>query len=447
MQIHDALHIIWARRGVVIAVFLAGVIATFVGMKIAGPTYSATATVLMNAGGGSLGTTISDGGFLGSDMPTLLESDTVLSRFVQQMQLENQEYKDIRRHIEAEIEPESGVMPISYKARTAHDAIAGANYLADDLRDYYREISTQRYDDLAGYLSTALNGERAKIEATERELDHLVASDPYFTQSQAAQAIGAQLLALQQQRDQVEATMESSAVGAQLAAQRIQDLRPTILSELQVADPDYNALATQIAKDRTSETLLRAQYTDKYGGIKSLEDQIARSNATLQTERKRVDAENPGASQTYGLLLRDRDTAQAVYSGDQAQLAAIERQIASTESHLAKLPEIGVRVSTLQRDRDAANTAYQILAEQRTLTLSEQAQIAAMGSVTVADRASFAESALGKGALLLLSASILAFTILALAIPFVLEMIDQRLRRRVTIETLYGRPLIGTVPA
>ena len=115
---------------------------------------------------------------------------------------------------------------------------------------------------------------------------------------------------------------------------------------------------------------------------------------------------------------------------------------------MAKLPGIGVQIAALRRDRDAASASYQILAEQRTLTLSEQAQTAALGSITVGtDPRSVAEPSVGKGALLIPVAAMLAFTVLALTLPFGLELIDQRLRRRETIEQLYGRPLIGTVPA
>jgi uncharacterized protein involved in exopolysaccharide biosynthesis len=445
-QFEEAFRIIRARRIAVFAVLLAGVIAAVIGVKLSRPTYAATATVLMNAGT-SQGATVSDGGFLGTDMPSLLMSETVLTRFVAQQHIEGTSFKDLRKAIEADTTPESAIMPITYKARSAKAAIEGANALAVDLRAYYRQISTQRYDDLAAYLGTALDGERAKIETADRQLDRLVATDPYFTQNEAGQAIGAQMLALNQQRDQIDATMESHAIEAQLAGQRMVQMRPTVLSELRTGNADYNTLAQQVAKDRTAAALLAAQYTDKYAGIQSLQDQIARSNGVLETERRRAEAEDPGNSATYGSLLTARDAAAAVYAGDKAQRAAIESQIESTEAHLAKLPQIGVQIASLRRDRDAANTSYQILAEQRTLTLSQQAQTAALGSITITDPASVAERSIGKGALLLPIAAMLAFTVLALALPFGLELIDQRLRRRETIEQLYGRPLIGTVPA
>ncbi len=135
-QFEEAVRIIMARRVVVLAVLLAGVVASFIGFKLAKPTYAATSTVLMNAGG--QGAVVSDGGFLGTDMPSLLLSDTVLTRFKEQ-QHSGSSFSTLRKSIDASILPESGIMPITYKARTVKEAVTGANALAGDLRDYYRK--------------------------------------------------------------------------------------------------------------------------------------------------------------------------------------------------------------------------------------------------------------------------------------------------------------------
>ena len=440
----EALRIIWSRRFVVCAVVLAGAVAAFAGWKLSKQSYAATASVMMNAGQSS-GTSVASGGFLGTDMPSLLLSDNVLSKFIVQEHLQGVTLKDLRKSIDAQILPESAVMPITYHAPTRSAAISGVNALAADLHGYYREIATRRYDDLSAYLSTALDGERAKIEEADRKLETIVASDPYFTQSEASQAIGAQMLALNQQRDAVDATMQSHAVAATMAGERITDLMPTVKSEMRANDPAFATLSAQVAKDKATAAVLQAQYTDQYAGVQSMQDQITRSARVLAAEQKRVESENPGNSATYGQLLRDRDSADATLAADKSQLAAIDAQVQEAETHLAKLPGLGVKVAALRSDRDAANTAYQILAEQRTLTLSQQAQDAALSSVTIVDLASVAEPSLGKAQVLIPIAALLGFTVLALALPFGLELVDERLRRRVTIESLYGRPLIGTV--
>ena len=118
----------------------------------------------MNASG-SQGTTVSTAqSFLGTDMPSLLLSDTVLSRFAKQQHLDHPSFKDIAQDHRRGDHAQSAVMPITYKSRYAKAAIDGANALASDLRDYYREISTRPRRPRRSQPSSALDGERAKIE-------------------------------------------------------------------------------------------------------------------------------------------------------------------------------------------------------------------------------------------------------------------------------------------
>ena len=71
MTLDEAIRIIKARRVAIYAVLVVGLFAAAVGYKLSRPTYTATSTVLMNAGNVG-GAGVSDGGFLGNDMPTLL---------------------------------------------------------------------------------------------------------------------------------------------------------------------------------------------------------------------------------------------------------------------------------------------------------------------------------------------------------------------------------------
>lgn len=448
MRAHDALEILARRRGVVAAVLLAGTVAAGAGAKLAHPQYQAGAAVMIAAQPQQQQADPAAAGapFLASDMPALLLSDTLLARFIATQHLSGESLKTVRKRIDASIAPTSNVMPIAYKASTPQAAVQGANALADGLRAYYRTLAVRRYDDLDRYLSTALDGEKAKIARADAALQTLVVQDPYFSQNEAARAIGAQLLALDQQRDLVASTMESHAVAAQLAGRRMTAVQPIVTREKLDGDATYTALRDQIAKDRAGATVLHAQFTDEYAGVAALDDQIRRSSAVLEAERRRAAGAAAGSSPTYAQALRDKDQSDAVYQGDKAQLAELDRQIAEAQSHLAQVPRLGVRIATLRRDRDAADTAYRILAEQRTLTLFAQAQAAALGSVTVVDRASRAEPAAGRAGPLLALAAFLAFAVLAFALPFALDALDVRLRAD-TIQTLYGRPLITTVPA
>ncbi len=202
----------------------------------------------------------------------------------------------------------------------------------------------------------------------------MIAAAPFIGERQAGEQIAAQLVALNSQRSGLNASLQAHAMAAQMAHQRIDTIQPLIRQEQLNGDANYKSLQDQAAKDWTTQALVKAQYTDKYPGLPGLADQVARTRALLSQEEQRALSSGPGSSATYSSALRDAQMADGSVSADQAQLTAINQQIAQAESNLAALPNLGVKVAALRRERDASETAYEILAEQRTITLAEQAR-------------------------------------------------------------------------
>jgi uncharacterized protein involved in exopolysaccharide biosynthesis len=440
MDAREFFAVIASRRILVLSVILVGVIAGFVAWKLSGPSFHATASVLISPE--------SDPGRESAaspaDMPSLLLSDTVLERFRARMNSDDS-LKDLRRRIDAQIDLNSSLMPIGFTAPTKREAIAGANALAEELHRFYQEISSSRYDDLSRYLSGALDSERNRIATIDAQVQTLVANDPYIAERDAGTQIAAQVLALQTQRSAIAASLQSHALIANLAHQRIDTIQPLVKQELLSNDPYYKALADEVSKDRTQQDIVRAQFTDKFAGAAGLTDQIERTQSVMQAEAERATSQSPGGSPSYSDGLKDEQTADGAVATDRNMLASIDQQLSENEAHLADLPTIGVKVATLRRERDADENAYEILSEQRTITLATQAQAAALGTVTIAGRAEDAEPAIGRGSFLLPIAATLGFVFLAFALPFGLEIVDPRLRGSKNIGAVYGAPVIASL--
>jgi uncharacterized protein involved in exopolysaccharide biosynthesis len=441
MPLAEALTVLRTHLRVVLVTVCVGIVCAFVAAKLAGHQYAAASSVMIVAQ-----TNGRDPSATPIDMPALLLSDTVLTRLEKRMH-SDEPLKALRKRIDAQIDLQSSVMPIAYRDDSPARAIRGANVLAEELRRRYREISAQRYDDLSVYLGTALDRERAHIDDTSRKLGQLVARDPYLAQKNAEQMIGAEIAGLDQQRSSVSATAQAHALADSLAKRRLTEIQPLARNELLASDARYTALMQRFSKDSADADVVRAQFTQAYPGLPGLADQLARTKSVVERERARALQADTATSPTYAAAQKDAEQAQTASAADRAQLAALDAQMSNAQSHLANLPELGVQIAALRRDRDAAETAYSVLVEQRTITLAQQAEAAALSSVTIVDMATNAEPASGRGAALLPIATVFAFVVLAVALPFGLELTDTRLRRRATIEGLYGRPLIGRVPS
>jgi uncharacterized protein involved in exopolysaccharide biosynthesis len=439
MNFKDAIAIIWGRRWLVVTIVIVGFAAGLVALKLAGPQYQATSSVAVlgqnDAGHDSIANAV--------DMPTLLLSDSVLTRFEDMMKW-NEPLKDLRRRINASVDVNSTLMPIQFRAPTPSLAVTGANALADALQQTYRRISASRYDDLASYLNGALERERSSIVDTDRQLETLVAENPYEAQHEAETAISAEMVALNEQKSTLQANLQAADTAAELANRRIDTIQPLVRTEELQSDANYRQLETQVAQASAQKAVVQSQFTNDYPGLPGLSDEVARARLLLQQEGQRAMSQGPGESPTYAAALKDQQDAQGAVTSNQQQLVAIEQQLEQAQSHLADLPNVGVKIDMLRLKRDAAENAYQIFAEQRSITLAEQAEAAALGSVVVAGHATEAQPGLGKASLLAPIAAMFGFLVIAIALPFALEMISPRMRRP-TVEAIYGKPVIVTV--
>lgn len=401
--------------------------------------YSATSQVLvMSPKTGAVPVTNS------IDMQTLAVSTSVAEGVKRDLNT-NASVEGIQSRITAKVMYGSNVMPISFMDRTRKDAVLGANATADELAKYYRQIAFSHFGTLTGFLQKQLNEKRAQIMQVDAKLRQAAVKDPYNADADAATSLAQHIVSLQQQRD----TVQASLIGdqAQLAAQKRQivDMAPVIHSEKTSSDPLYQKIRAQEAADAAQLALVQAQYKGTYPGLAGLRAQVAHEKQQLAAAEQSALTSRDSASPSYANALAAKGQMQAKAAADGAQLQAIDEQIAATEDHLQSLPGVGEKLADLRRQRDLLLTEYQALATHLTDTLAAAGQEADIGSIAVIDRARVASSAIDKHAAMAIIGSVLGFLILAFGLAFLLEVLDSRIRTAAAIETLYGRPVIGTV--
>jgi|SRR5579872_546508 len=438
MEFREALDILWRRRGAIFYVLLIGVLLGVAAFLLAPREYQATAqTMIVSSAQGR------DPAMSNLDMPTLVQSETVIGRAEKQLQM-HVPFSVIQSRISAKISLGSNVMPISYQDRNPRRAVLFTNALANSLVQYYREISATRYTELEKFLNNGMASQRARMEQLDRKLEEAAVKDPVIAQKSASQTISSRLLALQAQRAQIDAVMRGHQAQEEITSQELAQFKPLIDQELALRDPAYQALRAQQGKDAAQLQIDRSQYTDKYPGFPGLQEKVKLENDALNEAQKAASAQPPVNSATYMSLIRQKGQTDAVLAADRAQLTAIDQEIAQEQDHLAQIPGVGVKIAQLRRDRDAADAAYQAMAMRLTTTLADQAEAAALGSVVVIDPARRAESVVAKHAAVLIAGAVLGFLVLGITLAFLLEITDTRLRTPRNVEDLYGRPVIAT---
>ncbi|MGZ3521382.1 MAG: GumC family protein [Vulcanimicrobiaceae bacterium] len=439
MDIKAAVNVVWRRRWTVAIVIMIGLVVASVVFYMTPRQYQATSQVMIV--GAAAGR---DPSVYSTDMPSLALSTTVLRAVKQDLGVRTG-LSTLPDQITAKVSFGSSVMPITFMDRHPAMAVRGANAVADELSQYYRQISGSRYTSLEAYLKKELSAKRQQLEGLDRKLQLAAIKDPYFADSNASTAIGQQVLTLEQQRDAAQATLIGDQAQAAAQARNLRQIAPIVHQEKLASDPTYVHIRDQRAQDAAQLQLTKSAYSAAYPGTPGLEDKVQRETTALAAAEKAALTSSTTASPSYAIAMADKGKVDAILAADRARVAALSQQISAAQAHLAELPGSGVQVSALRRDRDAADAEYLALSTKLTDTLALEAEAASVGSVEVIDRASVAQPAIGKHASALIAGAVLGFFVLGISLAFLLELTDDRIRTVAGVEALYGRPVLATV--
>lgn len=172
---------------------------------------------------------------------------------------------------------------------------------------------------------------------------------------------------------------------------------------------------------------MMVQFKPDYPPAASLKSQIDRLDQSLNREEARV-----------------KNTLQGTYAANRARETELQERVARLKADVLSLRERSIQYNIFQRDADTNRQLYDAL-------LQRYKEIGVAGGVgvnniSVVDPAKIALKPSSPRMLTNLAASLLAGMLLAAAICFLLEQIDQGIRDPREVENVFGLPLLGTVP-
>ncbi len=442
---------LYNQRGIVTIVILLGLILAAAVIVLVKPKYVATATILMVAEPpGSANPQVpvtSTKPLLAPDLPALVTSDTVLTRFRQDLN-ESVSLDGLRKRIHAKVATESNILPIAYTDHTVSAAVAGANALADEVEAFYRELATKRFDSLIADLDRQTTEHARRLAGLDAELQAAARQYPYVDVAPTTtveQSVYQRLVALRSERDELLSTIAADKAAANGAQRLIADAHAPAMRDIVENDAAYRNLRDQYARDLAQLQRLESYGSASYPGLRELRDIVAREANDLARARMRAAAAGPGANLTYAAASDAVAKADAQLQSDTSKAATLDAQIHALDGQISK-GGIAARVASIRRDRENEQTAHATLAARLAATIADRAEAASTGSVTVIDRARSASRAVWTTSTYLATA--IAFLTLWIAVSLALMRESKKDRIDDTegiIRGIYDAPLVGSV--
>ncbi len=450
MDIRSVFETLWNQRLIVAIVLAVGLLLALGSGLRRHATYTANASVLMvpgaNDDGAGVPTTMAKP-LLSDDLPLLVKTSTVLDRVSSDMG-HSIPSEALLGRIHVDVFQNSNVMTIAFDSRTPQQAVQGANAVAQEVVQSYREIATSRFDSLSADMKRQLANRQRDLRRIDTQLQTLTAAYPYIEDGSGASddtSINARLVRLQSERDELLATLSGEISQTSVTDLRSSQTAPLARQQLLSDDPVYSSTRQQYGRDVAQLRRQQAQYTANYPGRAQLQGIIGHEQSGLSDDQKRIAAEPLSATQSYAAALEEQSRAHAAVASDRAKLAQINNTITELQNQLTGSTVTGTTVAALRRERTSAENAYQLLSTRLITTLADRAAAASTGSLMVFDRASYAgRSPYSMPALIMAAIMVVALWV-AITLAFVLEGLDHRFRTPAAIEKAYGSPVLGVI--
>jgi capsular polysaccharide biosynthesis protein len=379
-----------------------------------------------------------------NDLQGLATSSTVLTRVANDLHLTEAQAKRLPAEVKAKSIFGSDILPITVNDADPNLAVNEVNAVAKELSAFSTRVATTRYDQLVRDLTQQVADRRTALRALDRKIQGLTSANFFITAEDGTTAFNTRLIALEQQEQQLQATVDGDAANAAAFDRRPLLTKHLAAHEIVAQDPAIEALRTQYGKDLAALNNMKASYTSRYDGIAGLEDTVSREYAALNAVQKRATSDAT-QSASYVSAMLDANKANATLQADRAQLATVRGELAQLDGRLSASGGAGTQVAALHRERVVDEAAFGELSARLAKAIADRSQAASIGSVVVVDRAVAAHPALLGRPGVLAAAFTIVFLWLAITIAFVLDNADKRLRDATTIEDLYGKPVFTPV--
>jgi len=428
--------VLWRRRYVILGVLVVMLALSPLTLRALRPTYQGVSHVMLVADSKDASSLVGV-----SDLPDLIMSTEVITRAKNAIHLDTP-VDSLRAKITAKAALKSQILPITVRDKNPRLALELPNALADSLTSYFHDVTTRQYDQLTSFLRESMSHKRNEVKQLDARLQNAVVADSFVGSDKGVDLLTARLDDLEAQRGQAFATMVADQAQATQSKQ-LGDMKDVVQAQVLQSDPVYQSIRAGHAKDAALLSQTRAQYTDKFPGLPGLVQQVKSEAQSVSVASKTALAAGYGASTAYAQAVTDGRHASTLVAGDQARLAALDKQLAKENQRISDLPHNGVIANALRLQRDAANADYVLMSNRLSTTLANQAQAASLNSLVVVDRATAAYPRIPQAVLAMLAA--LVMLTLAIGSAFAAEFLDPRIANAGDVERLYGHPIIGSL--
>ena len=213
-----------------------------------------------------------------------------------------------------------------------------------------------------------------------------------------------------------------------------------------IADsPAIQQYKTQLAQLEATKAGYVGKYTDEHPKMQEINNQIATTKASLDTEIGNIVSQQaPSSNAVQQGLLADKFKNEAAIAVAQSKKTALDQMDAQNNAIISSLPKKEQGFVRVKRDANVANEIYVMLAKR--LEEAKVAEVMVPNEVQVVDAATLPEKPIKPRKMLIMAIATILGLLLGMGGVVAQSLLYRKIRTAEDVEKELGLPVLGMVP-
>jgi len=452
LDLKDILRIMRRRRGLVLGVFLAAVVAATVISFLLPPTYQAETTLRIKQSKGLADSLLGSMPF-GNSMATkqmmstyaeILKSRTVVESMLAKVYTDpsdRPDYDEMVVRIATLPVRDTEILKVSVTAKKPDEAERLTNALVQSFMERMTDLVRSEQRMIRSFIGDRLEEAKKELLTAETALEVYKREQRIVAPSEETRAMVEQLSVVNKLKAENTVTLASAQAKLKSAQAQLGEQKPEFVAENQL----ILQYRSKLADLEVQLVGLLQKYTEQHPEVLALRAAIAETKERLNAEIARViNAEASSINPVYQKLLQARIEAEVEIAAAESQREAIERVIAGHEQMLITLPAKEQGLVRVMRDATVAQEIYIMLAKRH-----EEARISEVmqpTDVQVIDTAVASDKPIKPNKRLNVMIAAFLGLFAGTGLAFVLEYVNKTIINAEDVEYYLGLPVLGNIP-
>ena len=346
----------------------------------------------------------------------------------------------VKSHIITKPYKDTEILEVDVTGKTPEQAQKANELLVQGFMNRLTELSHDEQRRTREFLEQRLGTSKGELNDAENKLQQYQSANKMYSTDDQMKQLTEKLNIVDKAKAENQLNLETAQAGLNSVNEQLSSAGVSIADS-----PAIQQYKTQLAQLEATKAGYVGKYTDEHPKMQEINNQIATTKASLDTEIGNIVSQQaPSSNAVQQGLLADKFKNEAAIAVAQSKKTALDQMDAQNNAIISSLPKKEQGFVRVKRDANVANEIYVMLAKR--LEEAKVAEVMVPNEVQVVDAATLPEKPIKPRKLLTMAIATILGLLLGMGGVVAQSLLYRKIRTAEDVEKELGLPILGMVP-